>query len=99
MGTATMAFEHPVEEWFVGPYSLIPEHMQEALRRYVIDRVMPGDFLQAVITNDLRGSFARADDENAKLVGLYVRWFHNIPPASCSGSKQNMANWLKNTND
>lgn len=99
MGSATMAFERPVETWFEGHYSLIPERMQEALKRYVIDRIPPGQFLTAIITNDLRGAFAHADEENAKLVGLYVRWFHNIPPGCCSGSRNLMDVWLAKRED
>lgn len=94
MGSATLEFEYPVEEWFKGQYGLIPAPMQEALKRYVIDRIPPGHFLTAIITNDLRGAFAHADDENARLVGLYVRWFHNVPPACCSGSRELMDSWL-----
>lgn len=94
MEPTTLNFERPVEEWFTGQYSLIPERMQAALKRYVIDRIRPGHFLTAVITNDLCGAFAHADEENSKLVGLYVRWFTNIAPGICWGDEQSMADWL-----
>ncbi len=31
----------------------IPEHMREGIAAYVVDRRMPGDFLQALISHDL----------------------------------------------
>lgn len=94
MESDTLEFERPVSEWFDGQYSLIPERMQAALKRYVVDRIKPGSFLTAVITNDLRGAFDHADEENSKLVGLYVRWFINVPPWSCWGNVKNMQAWL-----
>jgi hypothetical protein len=68
--------------------------MQAAIRRYVIQGVQPGDFLTAVITNDLRNAVGKADDENLPLLKLYVQWFYNEAPAPCWGSKQNMTEWL-----
>lgn len=91
---AACEFERPVTEWFTGQYSLIPERMQAGLKRYVIDRKQPGAFLTAIITNDLRRAFADADEENVKLVGLYVRWFVNVPPGICWGDAARMAAWL-----
>lgn len=91
---AACEFERPVSEWFDGQYSLIPERMQAGLKRYVIDRKQPGAFLTAIITNDLRRTFANADEENVKLVGLYVRWFVHVPPGICWGDPARMAAWL-----
>jgi hypothetical protein len=91
---ATAQFEYPVEEWFTGDYARIPERMQNALREYVINRHETGDFLKAVICNDLRNAVGRADDDNLPLIPLYVRWFHNIAPASCHGSHRAMDEWV-----
>lgn len=89
-----MNFEYPVEEWFTGQYADIPVHMQETIKRYVIDKVRPGDFLSAIIMNDLRGAIGHADSENLPLIKLYVQWFYNRAPAVCAGSKEAMNNWL-----
>lgn len=96
MATATTQFEYPVEEWFTGEYSAIPERMQDAIKRYVIDRCRPGDFLTAVITNDLRGAAGTADADNLQLLPLYVRWFYNRAPGSCHGSPTKFVAWLSN---
>lgn len=87
-------FEYPVAEWFTGEYACIPEYMQAALKRYLIDRIPPGDFLTAVITNDLRGAVNRADGENLPLIPTYVRWFYNRAPGISHGSPQHLENWL-----
>ena len=89
-------FEYPVETWFEGDsYGQIPPHMQEAIKRYVIERKAPGDFLRAVITNDLRNAVGRADDTNLPLLPIYVRWFYNRAPISCYGSCENFVAWLR----
>jgi hypothetical protein len=94
-----MQFEKPVAEWFTGQYAEIPEHMRDALVRYVVDRVKPGNFLTAVICNDLSGAVMRADEENLPLLKTYVQWFYNVPPASCTGSQEAMVRWLEHKTD
>jgi hypothetical protein len=83
-----------VSEWFTGEYSAIPERMQEGIKRFVVDGLIPGDFLKAVIQNDLRGTVGHADDENLPLIPLYVRWFYNRPPSVSHGSPEAFVNWL-----
>jgi len=103
-----MEFEYPVAEWFTGEYAVIPAHMQETIRRYVIDRQpsYPGgitgnppqlhyvDFLTAVICNDLRNAVGHADADNLPLIPLYVRWFYNRAPAGCHGSIAAFEAWV-----
>jgi hypothetical protein len=79
---------------FEGGYEKIPAHMQAALRRYVLEGIKPGDFLTAVICNDLRNAVGRADSENLPLLSLYVMWFYNIAPGTCWGSHEAMLKWL-----
>lgn len=80
---------------FPNEYAQIPPHMQEAIRRYVVQGLAPGHFLQGVITNDLRMAVNHADDTNLPLIRLYVGWFYNQAPALCHGSLDTMLNWLK----
>jgi hypothetical protein len=89
-----MAFEYPVEEWFTGEYAAIPPHMQDAIKRYVIDKLRPGSFLSSVISNDLRGAVNYADSENLPLLPVYVKWFYNRAPSGCSGNPQQLEDWL-----
>jgi hypothetical protein len=88
-----MEFEVPVESWFEGQYAEIPEHMQAPLRAYVLEGRRPGDFLTSVICNDLRNAVGRADEDNLRLLRLYVQWFYNVVPGACWGSAENMLRW------
>lgn len=98
MATPTQ-FEFPVSEWFTGEYAAIPARMQEGLKRYVIDRLRPGDFLMAVIQNDLRNAVGHADSDNLPLIPLYVRWFYNVAPSRCHGSPKAFVEWLERVDD
>lgn len=72
----------------------IPRRMRIPILNYIHNRVQPGDFLEAVITNNLSGACARADDENLKNLPAYVAYFHNEAPSQCWGSTQKMDAWL-----
>lgn len=80
---------------FKGEYEKIPAHMQQSLRRYVLEGLKPGDFLTAVICNDLRNAVGRADETNLPLLKLYVQWLYNVAPGSCWGSAEAMLKWTK----
>jgi hypothetical protein len=81
--------------YFTGEYSVIPEHMQAALKRYVEDKIKPGDFLTAVIKNDLKNAVGRADSVNLPLLPVYVKWLYNVAPGSCWGSPENFQTWIE----
>lgn len=66
---------------FEGEYAAIPELTRAGLERYVLHRIKPGQFLVAVICNDLRNAVTRADNANLPLLPLYVRWFDRYFPA------------------
>ena len=74
----------------------IPERMRGSITRYIEDRVIPGDFLQAVICNNLSEAVGRADDENIKNLPAYCNFFYNYAPFECWGSPKKMAKWLGN---
>ena len=73
----------------------IPERMRSAILRYVEDKELPGNFLQAVIRNDLSGATGMADEENMANLPAYVNYFYNHTPASCWGSQKKMDEWVK----
>ena len=89
--TAT-ALEYNVE--FVGDYAQIPPHMQDAIRRYIVQGLKPGNFLTGVITNDLRRAVCAADEQNLPLIKLYVHWFFNEAPGNSQGSPEIMRKWM-----
>lgn len=67
--------------------------MRSALVNWVERGEAPGDFLQAVIRNDLRNAVWRADSENLPLLTTYLHWFYWNAPPGCSGSPEAFAAW------
>jgi len=72
----------------------IPERMMPSLRRYIDEKKKPGNFLSAVIRNDLRDACGLADDENMRNLPAYVAYFYNEAPNICWGSQTIMDAWL-----
>lgn len=73
----------------------VPEHTRGSIARYIVDHVEPGDFLEAVMCNDLRESIARADDMNRANLNAIVFFMYNEAPASCWGSKAAYNDWVR----
>ena len=63
--------------------------------RYIDSGIQPGDFLTAIICNDLKVAVDRADTENMGNLPAYVAYFTNHAPMNCWGSKANMTSWIK----
>ena len=77
------------QQWY------IPARMMPSIQRYITDRLRPGNFLQEVISNDLYGAIARADDENLENLPAYLSFFNNEAPGLCWGSKKKMEEWIE----
>lgn len=73
----------------------IPQRMMYGIKHYVLHGQKPGDFLQAVISNDLKMAVSYADDENLRNISAYVRFFYNEMPSNCWGNPKIMADWIK----
>ena len=62
-------------------YGKIPNpRMVTGIRNYAEYGIMPGHVLTALITNDLRGTFNRADRTNAALIPEWITWTWNYAP-------------------
>lgn len=72
----------------------IPEKIIDAIERYVVDKIKPGDFLSAVLRNDLKESIGQADEEMEKLLPTIVRYVYNNIPHTCWGSSKEFDQWL-----
>ena len=72
----------------------IPERMMSAIKRYINHRHPVGDFLTAIICNDLKEAVARADEENMANLPAFVTYFYNEAPSMCWGSVDKMKDWL-----
>lgn len=66
-----------------------------AIIRYVDNRIPTGDFLYAVLTNNLKDSFALADDENCRDLKEIVQYCYWEIPSECWGSPEKVRVWLK----
>lgn len=74
---------------------LCPPKVRESLERYWTDGVPVGDFLQAVLCNDLVGAFMRADEDNRKALGDIVAWVHGTLPCDIWGSREAYLSHIK----
>ena len=72
----------------------IPDRMMGGIKRYIESGVKPGDFLTAVICNDLRKACGQADDENLANLPAFVGYFYNEVPSMCWGSPEQMNGWI-----
>jgi len=63
----------------------IPNYMHESIIGYYEEGWTPGDFLSAVINNDLKEAVGRADGTNINCLKNYVMWFYNNAPSGTWG--------------
>lgn len=76
-------------------YNKIGPDIIESLNLYVNHRIPTGDFLLAVLSNDLREAVGRADSENIQVIPEIVAYIYNRLPADCWGSRDKVRSWLK----
>ena len=74
---------------------MIPSHMHDAILRYIEDGIRPGSFLEAIISNDLKGAFMRADHINSEHIKDFVEYMYWHTPSSCQGSQEAFENWVQ----
>ena len=72
----------------------LPERMMGGIRRYVDQGIKPGNFLFAVICNDLKGAVGYADAENLANLPAFVSYFYNDAPSPCWGSPEKATAWM-----
>ena len=75
--------------------NLIPDYMRGGLQRYFEQGIPPGDFLMAVLENNLQEAFLRADDTNKNIIGDYVRWLYWEAPGNSWGSPEKVQAWIE----
>lgn len=73
----------------------IQNHMMEAIKSYVEHGTRPGDFLTAVICNDLSEAMQRADEKNMRNLPAFVAYFYMEVPLAICGTKEKMDFWIK----
>ena len=73
----------------------IPDRLWHGLKQYVEEGVPTGSFLYAVLSNNLRESFGRADDESRQALFAIVQLLYNYAPGDCWGSWALVDAWLQ----
>lgn len=73
---------------------LCPQTVKEALGRYVEHRIETGGFLRAVLENNLKESFQRADSWNLENMAHIVCYVYNVVPRAAWGSPEKVSAWL-----
>ena len=76
-------------------YDLLPPHIRPGVQRYIEQGGHVGGFLTAVIENNLKEAFGRADAINRERLFDIVTFFHNEAPSECWGSPEAMAKWMQ----
>jgi hypothetical protein len=71
------------------------ETTRAGIMRYVEHGVPPGDFLTAVLSNDLMGAMGRADEENQRDLLEICQFVHMEIPGVCHGSLEKMKEWVE----
>lgn len=72
----------------------VPERIKGAIDRYVSAGLRPGDCVYAVLSNDLRVAFARADAEVVAAMPAILRYLNACVPCACWGSPEAVAAWI-----
>ncbi len=71
----------------------------QGLLRYKDHKIPTGDFLKAVLENNLVEAFRRADLENRRDMYEIVQFCYNELPASAWGSPEKVKRWLNPTKE
>lgn len=73
----------------------VAEHCIGALQLYIDHGIEPGSFMEAMLSNDLRGACAMSDEENRHCIFEWVNLFYNELPSDSWGSPEKYRNWIK----
>lgn len=73
----------------------IPEHILPAIARYLVRGVVPGSFMESMLTNDLRGVMQNADDQNIRALPAIWSFCYNNIPSAAWGSPSNLSKWVR----
>lgn len=75
-------------------YADIPANVYESLEAYLEYGHPPGDFLEAVLCNDLQRAVAHADEESAAALVPLAKLIFNRVPGDAHGSLMKVTAWI-----
>ncbi len=73
----------------------VPDRMLSHMLAYAERGEPVGNFLSAIIDNDLLEAVGRADDENIANLPAFVGWFYNECPSDAFGSREKRLAWIE----
>ena len=73
--------------------AMLPKHMREPMQNYIERGYPVGEFLRALLSNNLRRTFETADDVNQGRILDFLRYLYLYCPANCWGSPENVSAW------
>lgn len=91
--TSTNVREMPMHPEEQEARDAIPDHLLAGLDRYVKYGIPPGHFLTAVLSNDLLGTYSRADSTSKRYLEPILNYLYNYVPHSCHGSIEAVNSW------
>jgi len=72
----------------------VPQHTLEGIDAYAQDRRPPGDFVRAVMENNLFSAAAHADPQNQAALFAITGYVYNEIPSNVWGSPEKVQMWL-----
>lgn len=76
-------------------YSRIRPEIIESIRAYADEGWPTGGFLMAVLSNDLKEAYGRADDGNIEAMYEIIKYCYNEIPSACWGSPEAVKEWIE----
>ena len=76
-------------------YDKLPGNLGEGMRRYLERGVAPGDFMMAVLCNDLIRAVYHADDDNIHQFKNIVTWLMAHAHVDSYGDPAKVAKWMR----
>jgi len=73
---------------------MLPQDIKASIDRYVDTGTPTGDFLQAVLSNDLFKAVQYADSTNIHCLHSITCYIYNTCPKKCHGSIEIVRDWL-----
>lgn len=86
-------FEEVKKNLELGLEKLIPSHVHNGIREYVLSGRPTGSFLAYVFSNDFIKSFQHADMDNKRVLENYVWFMMSHMPVGSFGSEKNVKEW------
>ena len=74
----------------------VPEHLLSALVHWGKQECYTGDFLAAVLSNDLMDAIGRADEDSLASLRYITMFVYNELPRDCHGSRATVKEWELN---